>query len=324
MTVKKKKLSALNVTINSTVYPMIQKDKLDTNYMDGCKFIIITTLNELGNYTFHFNCTDGIFESSDGPYFGPTVNKWYGLINYKMISGYSYDWIDATPSNGGIRCDMDGEVDEAQSFHLPFTFRFYDQYFDTIYICTNGFASFVYETEWYNEPFPTSYCDLMIAPFWTDLEANDPFNIYVLNLTNPNRVVIAWLNIEYLFGPEAGSFEVILYENGDIIFNYDNITYIDDWEGYTCGLNYGLDTWFYNMFTGLYAGMDNFSILFRYEPSETFISGGNGDGNGDGNGEDDMVIILLIISASSIGGIVAVVTIIIIKRRKSGFSRGMS
>lgn len=65
---------SINITINSTTYNMNQQDILDTNYMDGCIFIYSTTL-DTGNYIFHFNCSDGVFQSSHGPFVGPVVMK---------------------------------------------------------------------------------------------------------------------------------------------------------------------------------------------------------------------------------------------------------
>ena len=59
----------------------------------------------------------------------------------------------------------------------------------------------------------------MIAPFWADLEADNPCNIFVKNMTNPDCVVIQWENVYYNPGFYlVGSFQVILYENVDIIF----------------------------------------------------------------------------------------------------------
>ncbi len=306
---------SINITITnsqniSTIHPMVKKYFMDTNYMDGCMYIYATLLNILGNYSYYFNCTDGYSLANDGPYIGPLVNVDYGLINYKMTPGYNYEWIDATNASGGVRCDLTDEDDEAQKFYLPFTFRFYDQDFDIIYVSTNGFASFKYEVDFYNEPFPDSSHDYMIAPFWSDLEAGDPCNIFVRNMTNPNYVVIEWLNYESLGGDEIGTFEIILYENGDIVFNYKNITYIDNYDGYTCGLNYG-DGSYYNIYTGLYEGMNNFSILFTYVPVLYTLSENGGDDDDDDESEGIIVgyDLFLII------GLVGITTIVLLKKR---------
>jgi len=102
----------------------------------------------------------------------------------------------------------------------------------------------------------------MIAPFWDDLRAENPCNIFVQNLTN--RIVIEWQNYRTLGGTLVGTFEIILFDSGDIIFNYDFLDYASS---YTCGLNFGIDTRFFNPFTRLNTSMNDFSILFRYNPA---------------------------------------------------------
>jgi len=244
----------INITSNFGIFSMVKKDYVDSNYMDGCTYIYETTISDIGNYTYAFECSDGTFTDTLGLYLGPEV---YEMINYTMIADNTYSWIDAT---SGLRCSMDGDDDAAQRFNLPFNFKFYNETFDYFYVCTNGFISFDYETEYWSVPFPTDQFEFMIAPFWSDLFANNPCNIYVRNVTTPSCVVIEWLNYYYLNGPLVGTFEVILFESGDIVFNYDYLDYIPV---YTCGLNLGLDTRFYNLYRDLTDSTDDFSILFH-------------------------------------------------------------
>ncbi len=272
----------VNVTINGTIYSMVQQNPLDINYVDGTIFECNTTLN-IGTYNYTFNCWDGNFPASDGPYFNLTVQANI-LHNYIMVPDWSYQWVDATP---GIMASLDLIDNEAQLFNLPFAFQFYNESFNSIWVCTNGFASFVYDTDGNNVPFPSGAHPYMIAPYWDDLYAFSPSDIYVRNLTSPNRVVIEWLNYDSLFLGQIGSFEIVLFESGDIIFNYD---YLDVAAGYTCGLNYGIDTSFFNSFSALNTSMDDFSILFyrtdlispngTQSPSTNISNLQNGDANG--------------------------------------------
>lgn len=249
----------INITSNFGIFSMIKKDYIDSNYMDGCTYMYETTISEIGTYTYAFECSDGTYTDSLGPYLGPEV---YEMINYTMIAHNSYSWIDAT---SGVRCSMDGRDDAAQRFNLPFNFKFYNETFDFIYICTNGFISFEYETAYWSVPFPTDQFEYMIAPFWSDLISDSPCNIYVRNVTTPSCVVIEWLNFDSLYGPLVGTFEVILFESGEIIFNYDYLDYIPT---YTCGLNFGLDTRFYNSYQNFTDSTDEFSILFHAKPND--------------------------------------------------------
>ncbi len=195
-------------------------------------------------------------------------NLWFTYVEYKnpwnytLVEGYTYTWEDATT---GARCNMDGLDDQSQNFILPFTFDYYNESYNSMYVCTNGFVSFTYNTEWNNAPFPSSIYPYMIAPFWTDLTSANPCNIFVQNLTSPNRVVIEWQNIFASSGNLVGSFEIVLFESGDIVFNYDFLTFVP---GYTCGLNFGPDTRFYTRFDELNNSIDDFSLLFSYPPNE--------------------------------------------------------
>ncbi|NHI91559.1 MAG: hypothetical protein EAX96_03580 [Candidatus Lokiarchaeota archaeon] len=260
----------MNLTINSTSYIMNQENPYETNYMDGCWYYYSTKIYEPGNYTYYFNCSDGSGDVSSGPFIGPNVTINY-LRNYSMIVNYAYNWEDATT---GTRCNMAYDDDEAEQFYLPFTFYFYDIPFNNFWVCTNGFLSFIKETEYYNYPFPTPYYDYMIAPYWDDLEASYPCNIYVKNLTSPNRVVIEWQNIKtssfWGYSYLVGTFEVVLYETGEIIFNYD---YLDRATEYTCGLNLGTNISYFTVYEELNTSMDDFSIKFVRNLLPALLSG---------------------------------------------------
>nr|MDO8113973.1 PKD domain-containing protein [Candidatus Sigynarchaeota archaeon] len=178
------------------------------------------------------------------------------LSNYTMVTGYPYDWIPAT---GGIRCGFTMESDATNQFFLPFTFTYYDHVFNYIDVCTNGFISFDPYITGSNTAFPTSSYRFMIAPFWEDLFIFFFGGVYVANLTSPDRVVILYEEVYTDATEYVGNFEVVLYQNGDIAFNYDNLGYASD---YTCGLNYGLNMSYFTSFTGLNASINDYSLLF--------------------------------------------------------------
>ncbi|MHA1680918.1 MAG: lamin tail domain-containing protein [Promethearchaeota archaeon] len=64
----------INITINATSYPLQKQDPFDGNYIDGCVYIFNTTL-DAGDYEYYFNCSDGNFTASDGPYTNPLVEE---------------------------------------------------------------------------------------------------------------------------------------------------------------------------------------------------------------------------------------------------------
>ncbi|MFX0134922.1 MAG: S8 family serine peptidase [Candidatus Hodarchaeota archaeon] len=182
------------------------------------------------------------------------------LRNYTMTTGYPYTWIDAT---AGTELVLDDDDSSAQA--LPFNFEFYDTTYSTIYLSSNGYLSFAdsMPEEYSNDPIPSSDPEntYLITPFWDDLDPSFSGSIYV-NTDYSTYWVAEWLNIYHFDETEVGTFEIILYNTGEIIFSYYEILYHD---GYTCGLNYG-DMLHYNSYQGLDTSTSLFSIHFALEP----------------------------------------------------------
>ncbi|MFX0043698.1 MAG: S8 family serine peptidase [Candidatus Hodarchaeota archaeon] len=176
-------------------------------------------------------------------------------LNYTMTEGAPYTWIDAT---GGTALAL-GD-DSYASISLPFDFIFYNQTFSTLYLGSNGYLSFTYPpTDYSNDPIPSADIDkhYLIAPFWDDL---NPAGTGVYVESFGTYWVGEWLDIYHYGGSLVGSFEVILYESGEIVFNYDYLDYTAG--GYTCGLNFGVDTSYYNVYQNLDPSTDDFALLF--------------------------------------------------------------
>ena len=196
------------------------------------------------------------------------------LRNYTLVPGYTYTWIDAS---GGTELLLSDDGYDAIS--LPFDFTFYNDTFSTVYVSSNGWLSFVNPapSQYSNIQFPTgsSAYHYMIAPFWDDLRpasGGGSGNIYVQSFGT--YWVVEWTNIwHFSSGPTVGSFEVVLNNTGEIIFNYDYISYTGG--GYTTGLNLGVDMQYHNSYQGLTGVTDDFAIQFTsvlVTPSLTITS----------------------------------------------------
>ncbi|TKJ27482.1 MAG: hypothetical protein CEE42_02160 [Promethearchaeota archaeon Loki_b31] len=208
------------------------------------------------------------------------------LQNYNMIPGYDYSWIDAS---GGTELYLNDDDYSTQS--LPFDFQFYNKIFSTIYLGSNGYLSFTDTSpdEAGNDPIPSGDLDnyYLIAPFWDDLRPTSgggSGNIYVQSFGT--YWVAEWENIEHYNGNLIGSFEVILYDSGEIIFNYDYIDYVGD--GYTCGLNLGINISYYNSYQGLTALTDDFALRFIIDPQPGPFNLSSNAGTPDNNGAFDL------------------------------------
>ncbi len=178
------------------------------------------------------------------------------LRNYLMTPGYAYSWIDAT---GGSSIYASGGY-TSTSTSLSFDFPFYDLNSSSVWFSSTGLLSFSGYIDMYyymNLPFPSSTYSYLIAPFWDIVR---PTN-YIYYQDFSNYFVVEWPNMTHSDGHFAGSFELVLYRTGEIVFNYDSINYTAG--GYTCGLNYGLDTDYYNSYQDLSNLTDDFSILFE-------------------------------------------------------------
>jgi hypothetical protein len=201
--------------------------------------------------------------------------------------GYTWDnsvstaWIDAT---GGTDTGMSGDAwDQAAGpIPLPFPFKFYENTYNQVYIAAAGYLSFTDYGYWPEQqnPMPSqSSPNNLIAPFWTIIHLADTGPTgrvyYTSGGTAPHRYfVVEWFNVkggtpqDSSGGDETYRFEVILYENGDILSQYHTMVY-NDWRYYA---SIGIENT-----TGLdglgYMDWDNYwaripysgeAVLFRY------------------------------------------------------------
>ena len=155
-----------------------------------------------------------------------------------------YDWEDlknnvALPNVKNITNWFTDKNNGYYSTELPFWFKLYDQKFQNAHISTNGYLSLSVMTPDYsaNPEFPQygiNYYDI-IAPFWDDINLYIGGSVFIANFSN--RWVLEYKNVWHNYGIEIGSFEVVLYDNGLIQFNYEEIKFVGD--GYTLGINRG-------------------------------------------------------------------------------------
>lgn len=179
--------------------------------------------------------------------------------------GYTFDdtapfnWISAT-TNSGLTGD-----DNAMSVSPGFDFPFYGYKYSQLFFSTNGLITFDQSAccVWGgvaipNPASPNNY----IAPFWEDLLVGSPFNtggiFYETGGVAPNRfIVIEWRDVKTFGGSDPFSFEVILHENGDIVFLFQSLplNYFS-----TVGIEnkFGNDGLAYQ--TGSYIGGSGFSV----------------------------------------------------------------
>jgi len=159
-------------------------------------------------------------------------------FGYTWKEASSYGWIDATNgTDTGLSGSSWGQATGAIS--LPFTFKFYEHDYNSVYIAASGYLAFTPSSYWwvpYQFPSPAEPNDV-IAPFAVGLQLSntgpDGRVYYKSGGTAPNRYfVVEWYRVTA--GDDIVTFEVILFENGDFAFQYGDMNEgSDGW--YSCG-----------------------------------------------------------------------------------------
>ena len=120
--------------------------------------------------------------------------------------------------------------DDKQIILLDFPFQFDSVIYSSLSIFTNGIISFSptdrMHRDYINEALPTDEGDKFIAVYWDDLVDDASSSVTYGTLgTAPNRkFIVNWDNIRSYAGNLRYDFQVVLYENGDIRYRYNNNT----------------------------------------------------------------------------------------------------
>ena len=173
-------------------------------------------------------------------------NQTVDLRSSHMMDDYGYTWDDTIPvdwidaATTGINTGMTGPSNG--QYHGPvnlgFTFPYYENNFIRVYIAASGYLAFTDAGTWPNQSqIPTSAePNNVIAPYWAPLflSAGGPSGqvYYLRGGAAPNRyLVVEWYNVAegipnaILAGEDTYQFQVILYESGDIRFQYQIMEY---------------------------------------------------------------------------------------------------
>ncbi|MFA6291284.1 MAG: S8 family serine peptidase [Victivallales bacterium] len=115
-------------------------------------------------------------------------------------------------NNVGI--DQGWSSDDASwVYNLPFTFTFYGIAYNSVNVCSNGFLDFASNSASYSNSDSALIQNIRIALLWQDLVTS----IYITE--NTDNVIIRWAGV--VFGSSNPvNFEVVLYRDGRIQFNY--------------------------------------------------------------------------------------------------------
>ncbi len=146
----------------------------------------------------------------------------YRWIDSDEPGGPTYNWIEI--SGTGTNAGITGDDQNAGPFPIGFSFPFYGDTFTTFRICSNGWISFTStSTQYSNTSLPNTGAPYdLIAPFWDDLYPPDGGDVYYDN-TRPGTLIVEFDQIWHINGSGTYTFEVILLEDGTIIFQYNSM-----------------------------------------------------------------------------------------------------
>ena len=145
--------------------------------------------------------------------------------------GFGYEWRDSNASGGPsfdwIEISSTGAPlalgdDDSAVVDLPWAFPFYGSSYTSVTVSSNGYLTFGSDgTDFSNDPIPsTTLPNAFIAPFWDDLNPSTDGEVYALYDSTADRFVVEWSGVPHYGSTAPYTFEVILYPDGRILFQY--------------------------------------------------------------------------------------------------------
>jgi hypothetical protein len=167
---------------------------------------------------------------------GPDVfgHMW---IDSDEAGGPTYSWVDISGVGTPITLADDNN---SGPYTIGFNFPFYQNTYSSVYINSNGvvgFTSLVAGSNGTNLPNTGTPNDI-IALWWDDMDPPHQGNVYYYADAANHRFIVSYVNIGFYYGTGAtGSLtmQAILYEDGNIVFQYGTMTP----GSYSTGLNGG-------------------------------------------------------------------------------------
>ena len=135
-----------------------------------------------------------------------------------------YNWMDITSLGTPLGLGDDGISGEIS---IGFNFNFYGTDYSTVRIGANGAITFTGTAVGYDNPsIPSGAApNAVIAPFWDDLDpsAGTSDDIYYYFDNANSRFIIEYNEIINYGGNTKNTFEIILYQNGTIVLQYNTM-----------------------------------------------------------------------------------------------------
>ena len=166
----------------------------------------------------------------------------YDESDLEYIGVPFYDWIEIDPEFGGQGTILNlfdpGDTGSKQTIPIPIDFKFYEESYENITICSNGWISpgASNSTSFMNRFLPGPLGPSpMIAPFWDDLMSGDGRVCYFHDPV-AHTFIIEWSRVQNHYDSTEETFQVVLYDHNyyptsidssPILFQYQTFNNVD-------------------------------------------------------------------------------------------------
>ncbi|NQU05548.1 MAG: choice-of-anchor D domain-containing protein, partial [Calditrichaeota bacterium] len=152
---------------------------------------------------------------------GGEVGQEYNWLDDDEDNGPDFEWMEI--SNIGDRLEAEDDWNSGP-IDLGWSFEFYGEAFESINICSNGWASFTSDTNTYipfqlpteREPFN------ILAVQWVDLNPEAGGSVYFWTDPDEEIAIVSWIGIPVWGAGDQSeqTFQLIINGNGSIVFQY--------------------------------------------------------------------------------------------------------
>lgn len=206
-------------------YPNINlsvQDTLEASVIyQGSKQSYFNILNEGYSKLIYSTRIEEIVKSSEKGSGGPD-GFGYTWKDSDDPAGPAYNWFDISTVGTSLNC---GDDSINESIPIGFSFPFYGNNYSTLNVISNGYLSFTSTTVAYNNSVipNSSQPNDILAPFWQDLNPDAFGNIYHYYDTVFERFIIQYDNVPVYGGSKGNTFQIMLYHDGSIVYQYEDI-----------------------------------------------------------------------------------------------------
>jgi hypothetical protein len=153
----------------------------------------------------------------------------YRWIDSDEPGGPVFNWFEIASTGTPITTWTSGTGDDGSVIlPLPFTFKYYGNDYTSLKVVTNGWMGFdIASTSnaYLNAAIPVAAePNSALYPFWDDLDLRTAGNVYYQNDAANNRFVVEYKNVPHYTTGELYTFQVFLYSDGRIIYQYLDMT----------------------------------------------------------------------------------------------------